>query len=1380
MANNEVKIKLSVDGAAAVVGAMGRAGAGIDGLGAKTKEAGAGMAALGAKAREAGSGLDTLGTKAKDASTGALDLKGALAGLATLATAVTLVKMADSVTVLNNQLKLATGSTHAAGQAYDALFDIAQRSRVSFTELGGTYASISRAGGELGISQKRLLGVTEAIGNAMTISGGSAASMNAALTQLSQGLASGTLRGDELNSVMEQAPRLAQALSDGLGVTVGELRKMGEAGEITANKVIEALEKSAPKLAAEVKDATLTVGQAFTVLQNETVRFVGDADKASGATDTLSKAMVSLAGAIGGAGKIIRDNETAFAVITYGLAGAATVAGITGLAGAITTRLIPSLVAAGVAAGPLGWITLAIGAIGGAAVVAGKEVAQSAQGMATSAAQIGNQIAAIDKAMAEGINGRGTKASEADKRELAAMRATLVEKKKIISQEIALRSTSELTKGLDTTAEDARLARHTQTMKVAEKQEKDLVEIRQKLSGVDKDYLPTLKKLSEMRESGVLGEKEYIRMVSDLAKENYKADKSTDAQNSAYKDFIKSIHDKVREVENEINAGKKLTESDKLEAEYKDALTDKLKGLSAARRTAIEASIAQLKADEVALAMRKEEIRVHGEWLSQRKAEEASITTYLAAQDAANASSYAGLVKNVQAMTDEAEAAAISAMQHVSLAAAVERVTIARLKEAQSKTVEGMPEYERLQKEIDKRLELLGLITSKDSREAAAKNAKDAADEWAKASDQINQSLSDALMNGFSAGKGFARSFVDSVKAMFNTMVLRPVISAIVGTVTGSLGLGGAANAATGGASSLLGGAGSLSSMFSGSSLLGGLGTSLGTVGQVASLTAQSMMGVSGASQTLAGAMAAAEAGGQGFAAMLGGLAPATAGIGLALAGVYMLAKKLDHSGTLHTGAGSGYSASGGLQSAAGGDIFSGGFTGIKYSDQTAQMTDGIVQGIVGILDSTAVTFGKTAGHEAATSFADDTSKDGAWGSLVITKLGGVMTDWAASAGSNKREFSDGSAGTQEYLAAISADVRTALDGIGLPVWATAMLDELGNAPSLEQLSATAQAINTTQAALVQMGDKLVGFADLSDGVVTTLIKAAGGIGTLAASASTYYANFYTEGEKTATTLASISTTLAAVNLATPATREAFRALVEEQMALGETGAPAVAALLKVSDAFASAVAPMDDFSAAMKTATTSVSEEIARLRGLDAKGGQASLMTQFATLTGQARAGDAAAMGKLPAISAALESASALNAVTAVDISRTRAWLAASLSATLQTAGIDGSHALGLASVPFDGYRAELHKGERVLTAQDNRIFSTSVRPGTGQSNAEVVAELRAVRAELAAMQAQDKTIGESIAISTSRTAASTSKAAGIMERITPDGDAMATRVAA
>lgn len=290
-------------------------------------------------ANEVQSGLDRVGTGLRGMATNAKESVSSVKELALAMGAAFSVKSiidaADAVTTLRNQLKLATGSASEAKTAYAALFDVAQRARVSFTDLGATYASLSRAGEQLGVSQQRLLGVTEAISNAVTISGGSAESAKAALVQLSQGLASGTLRGDELNSVMEQTPRLASALAAGLGVTTGELRKLGEAGEITADKVIRALESQAGVLKGEVAGSVLTVGQAWQQLQNASVKTIGDFDAATGASSTLASAMQALAGAITTVGQAAREHETATKVFFGLIAGAAVATTVGAIASAL-------------------------------------------------------------------------------------------------------------------------------------------------------------------------------------------------------------------------------------------------------------------------------------------------------------------------------------------------------------------------------------------------------------------------------------------------------------------------------------------------------------------------------------------------------------------------------------------------------------------------------------------------------------------------------------------------------------------------------------------------------------------------------------------------------------------------------------------------------------------------------------------------------------------------------------------------------------------------------------------------------------------------------------------------------------------------------------
>jgi len=312
-------------------------------------------------ANEVQSGLDRVGTGLRGMATNAKESVSSVKELALAMGAAFSVKSiidaADAVTTLRNQLKLATGSASEAKTAYAALFDVAQRARVSFTDLGGTYASLARAGEQLGVSQQRLLGVTEAISNAVTISGGSAESAKAALVQLSQGLASGTLRGDELNSVMEQTPRLASALAAGLGVTTGELRKLGEAGEITADKVIRALESQAGVLKGEVAGSVLTVGQAWQQLQNASVKTIGDFDAATGASSTLASAMQALAGAITTVGQAAREHETATKVF-FGL-----------IAGAAVATTVGAIASA------LGGLVTVIGGIGGAVATVGAVIA---------------------------------------------------------------------------------------------------------------------------------------------------------------------------------------------------------------------------------------------------------------------------------------------------------------------------------------------------------------------------------------------------------------------------------------------------------------------------------------------------------------------------------------------------------------------------------------------------------------------------------------------------------------------------------------------------------------------------------------------------------------------------------------------------------------------------------------------------------------------------------------------------------------------------------------------------------------------------------------------------------------------------------------------
>jgi hypothetical protein len=161
------------------------------------------------------------------------------------------------------------------------------------------------------------------------------------------------------------------------------------------------------------------------------------------------------------------------------------------------------------------------------------------------------------------------------------------------------------------------------------------------------------------------------------------------------------------------------------------------------------------------------------------------------------------VAQKVQDLEDEEAALALSASANITLAQAIERVEIARLREKQAVELSYGNEQAaaEIQREIGQREKLATLLDSKAAREASAKSAKDAATEWQKASEQIEQSITDALMRGFESGKGFGENLRDTLVNTFKTMVLRPVISAIVNPVAGAaasaLGFSGAATAAS-------------------------------------------------------------------------------------------------------------------------------------------------------------------------------------------------------------------------------------------------------------------------------------------------------------------------------------------------------------------------------------------------------------------------------------------------------------------------------------------------------------------------------------------------------------------------------------------------------
>jgi lambda family phage tail tape measure protein len=221
-----------------------------------------------------------------------------VAGTIALATTAA-IRGADTYAQLSARLKLVTSDTRDFERAQAGLFKIAQDTGSGLESTTDLFTKLSRATRELGVSQQDVLGVTNTINQALVVSGGSADSAAKALVQLSQGFASGVLRGEELNSVLEQAPRLAEAIADGLGVPIGKLRELGKEGELTAEKVFKALQTSAQGVANEFQSIPLTVSRASTQASNALLKLIGTMDEATDSSRGLADAISGAAGFIG-------------------------------------------------------------------------------------------------------------------------------------------------------------------------------------------------------------------------------------------------------------------------------------------------------------------------------------------------------------------------------------------------------------------------------------------------------------------------------------------------------------------------------------------------------------------------------------------------------------------------------------------------------------------------------------------------------------------------------------------------------------------------------------------------------------------------------------------------------------------------------------------------------------------------------------------------------------------------------------------------------------------------------------------------------------------------------------------------------------------------
>lgn len=280
-------------------------------------------------------------------------VKSALLGAGAVYSAQRVLQLADSMTTTRARLDLVIEGMNEAGTTADQLqqriMQSANRSRVSYLDTADAISKMGIMAGDAFGSTDELVQFTELINKQFTIAGASAEGQSAAMLQLTQAMSSGVLRGEELNSIFEQAPTIIQTIADYLDVPIGRIRDMAANGEITAEIVKNAMLSSADEINRKFESMPYTYSQVWTMAQN-----------------ILMDSFQPVLQMIGAGAQLIVDNWGTIEPVFWGLAAAglayAVALGIQTTATWIATGAARTFFAT-LLTNPLLWIALVIGVV---------------------------------------------------------------------------------------------------------------------------------------------------------------------------------------------------------------------------------------------------------------------------------------------------------------------------------------------------------------------------------------------------------------------------------------------------------------------------------------------------------------------------------------------------------------------------------------------------------------------------------------------------------------------------------------------------------------------------------------------------------------------------------------------------------------------------------------------------------------------------------------------------------------------------------------------------------------------------------------------------------------------------------------------------------
>ena len=222
-------------------------------------------------------------------------LVGAMAALGLGLGVKELAEAADSYAMLSAKIQQSTKDSGNFEQAIAGVHQIALQTNSTLDNTGALFTRLNTVAKDMGKSQQFALDMTSTVTKAIQLGGSSTQEAEAAVQQFIQAMQGGVLRGEEFNSIMEGGYGLAEALAKGLGVTTGELRKMAENGELSAERVLAALEKQKAGVDAQYAEMPLTISNALQKIATSWQILIGEMDQANGASATVAQALSTIA-----------------------------------------------------------------------------------------------------------------------------------------------------------------------------------------------------------------------------------------------------------------------------------------------------------------------------------------------------------------------------------------------------------------------------------------------------------------------------------------------------------------------------------------------------------------------------------------------------------------------------------------------------------------------------------------------------------------------------------------------------------------------------------------------------------------------------------------------------------------------------------------------------------------------------------------------------------------------------------------------------------------------------------------------------------------------------------------------------------------------------